>query len=439
MQAEKSKAVPERLQDNPPRPVPPAAFTREETYRATRLPVDQASTLIPDAYTSPEFYALELDRIFGRSWMPVCVTDELAEPGSFVVAEVAGRSLIVCRNRAGELRAYHNVCRHRGTRLVDDESGRVERFFQCPYHAWAYDLDGVLLGTPLFTPESGIPRDQQGIFDMSDVSEFDKSDYSLYSARVETWGCLVFVCLDHEAPSLANELGDLPERLAGYRLAEQRLLRRVEYEIAANWKLVAENFMEYYHLPWVHPGLVKVSPMKSHFRWQGTGMYMGFCTSPIAANAEDGGWQGLPALSTLGDEDAISARFTWVFPSVAINALPNHTFLMLTQPTEAGRTKEVTYLLSHPDSMDRAGDSLERDVEGLLAFWDEVNREDIAIVERVQAGLSDQAYTGGRMCYRFEEPVHRFQNMVIDRMLGIRRVPPGDAVPQQPMFPASSA
>lgn len=438
MQAERGKALPDRLRGNPPRPVPAAAFTREATYGATRLPVDQASTLIPDAYVSPEFHALELDRIFGRSWVPVCVKDELADPGSFVVAEVAGRSLIVCRNRAGELRAHHNVCRHRGARLVDDKYGRVERFFQCPYHAWAYDLDGACLGTPLFTPESGIPRDQQGVFDMTDVSEFDKSDHGLYPAQVDTWGCLVFACLDPESPSLADELGDLPDRLSGYRLAEHRLLRRGEYEIAANWKLVGENFMEYYHLPWVHPGLVKVSPMKAHHRWQGTGMYMGFCTSPIAANAEDGGWQGLPALSTLGDDDAISARFVWLFPSVAINALPNHTFLMLAQPTEAGMTKEVTYLLSHPDSMERAGDSLEREVEGLLSFWDEVNREDIAIVERVQAGLADEAYTGGRMCYRFEEPVHRFQNMVIDRMLGIRRLPPGDDVPQQPMFPERS-
>ncbi len=428
----------DRPQGNPSRPIPPAAFLHEETYGATRLPVDEASTLIPDAYTSPEFHALERDRIFGRSWVPVCVTDELAEPGSFVVAEVAGRSLIVCRNRAGELRAHHNVCRHRGTRLVDDESGRVERFFQCPYHAWAYDLDGACLGTPLFTPESGIPPDQEGVFDMSDVSSFDKSDYGLHPARVDSWGCLVFVCLDSESPSLAEELGDLPERLGGYRLAEHRLLRRVEYEIEANWKLVGENFMEYYHLPWVHPGLVKVSPMKSHFRWQGTGMYVGFCTSPIASNAEDGGWQGLPALSSLDDEDAISARFAWLFPSVAVNALPNHTFLMLTRPTEPGRTKEVTYLLSHPESIERAGDSLEREVEGLLAFWDEVNREDIAIVERVQAGLADPAYTGGRMCYRFEEPVHRFQNMVVDRMLGIRRVPPGDDVQQQPMFPERS-
>ena len=422
------------MTQNPPRPVPAEAFTREATYAATRLPVDLASTLIPDAYVSVEFHALERDRIFARSWVPVCVADELAEPGSFVVCEVAGRSLIVCRNRAGELRAHHNVCRHRGSRLCAEASGRVERFFQCPYHAWAYDLDGRLLGTPLFTPEAGIPDDQRGLFDMSGVREFDKADHGLVPARVEAWGCLVFVCLDPDAPALADELGDLPARLDGYRLGEQRLLRRVEYAIEANWKLVAENFMEYYHLPWVHPGLVKVSPMNAHHRWQGAGMYVGFCTSPIAANTEDGGWRGLPALGSLDADDAVSARFAWAFPNVAINALPNHTFLILARPTAAGRTDETTYLLSHPDSIEGAGDGLEAEVDGLLRFWDEVNREDIGIVERVQAGLADPAYTGGRMCYRFEESVHRFQNMVVDRVLGLRRVPPGDERDQTPLF-----
>jgi choline monooxygenase len=425
--------------ENPSRPIAPSDVLREETYRATRLPVDQASTLIPDAYTSPEFQALELDRIFGRSWVPVCVAGEIAEPGSYVVVEVAGRSLIVCRNRAGKLKAHHNVCRHRGTRLVEDGQGRVKRFFQCPYHAWAYDLDGVCLGTPLFTPEAGIPPDQQDVFDMEDVSAFDKADYGLYPARVEAWGLLVFVCLDPEAPSLEAELGELPERLAAHRLDEHRLLRRIEYGIDANWKLVAENFMEYYHLPWVHPGLVKVSPMKAHHRWQGAGMYVGFCTSPIAENADGGGWQGLPPLSTLDEEDSTSARFAWIFPNAAINVLPNHSFVLLARPAAPGHTAEVAYLLSHPECTDHAGDGLGDEVEALLSFWDEVNREDISIVERVQAGVSDLTYTGGRMCYRFEEPVHRFQNMVIDRMLGVRRIPPGDEVPQQPMFPERSA
>jgi choline monooxygenase len=373
--------------------------------------------------------------VFGRSWVAVCVTDELAEPGSFLVADVAGRSLLLCRTREGELRAHHNVCRHRGARLVDAAHGRVDRFFQCPYHAWAYDLEGSCLGTPLFTPESGIPADQQDAFDISDVQLFDKADHGLYPARVDSWGCVVFVCLDDDAPPLADELGDLPERLAGFRLDEHRLLRRVEYEIDANWKLIGENFMEYYHLPWVHPGLVKVSPLKAHHRWQGTGMYVGFCTSPIAANTDDGGWQGLPALSTLDDDDATSARFVWLFPNIAINALPNHTFLFLARPTAAGKTHEVAYLLAHPESTERAGGALEPETDALLEFWDAVNREDIGIVERVQAGLADPAYTGGRMCYRFEESVHRFQNMLVDRVLGIRRVPAGDAERSRPMFP----
>lgn len=418
---------------NPPRPIAVDAFTREETYAATRLPVDLASSLIPDAYVSEQFRELELERVFARSWVPVCVTAEVAEPGSFVVATVAGRSLIVCRDRDGALHAHHNVCRHRGTQLVAEERGRVERFFQCPYHAWAYGLDGACLGTPLFTPEAGIPDDQRGAFDTSGVTAFDKADYGLHPARVAAWGCLVFVCLDPEAPSLESELGDLPARLEGYRLDEQRLLRRVDYEIAANWKLVGENFMEYYHLPWVHPGLVKVSPLKDHHRWQGDGMYVGFCTSPIAANTDDGGWQGLPALHSLDDDDATSARFAWLFPNLALNALPNHTFVMLTRPTATGRTEEATYLLAHPDSIAASADA-EADVDALLAFWDEVNREDIGIVERVQLGLGDPAFTGGRLCYRFEESVHRFQNMIVDRMLGIRRVPPGDDVPQRPMF-----
>ena len=412
-------------QGNPVRPVPPEQFDEATTYRATRLPVDYASTLIPDAYTSDAFHALEQDRVFGSCWVPVCVTDELEGPGAFVVAEVAGRSILVCRNREGELRAHHNVCRHRGSRLVAEPRGRVKRFFQCPYHAWAYDLDGACLGTPLFTPEAGIPDDQRGIFDMSEVREFDRADHGLHPVRAAEWGCLVFVCLDPAAPVLEDELGDLPARLAGYRLSEHRLVRSVEYAIEANWKLVAENFMEYYHLPWVHPGLVKVSPMSAHHRWQGSGMYMGFCTSPIAANSEDGGWDGLPAMAGLDADDSQSARFAWLFPSVAINALPNHTFLLLARPVSARATSEVAYLLVPSDSRDLAG--ADDAIEELLAFWDGVNREDIAIVERVQEGLADHAYTGGRMCYRFEEPVHRVQNMVIDRMLGIRRVPEGDA------------
>ena len=407
-------------------------FTREETYARTRRPVSLAETLVPDAYTSDEFFALERERVFASAWVPVGCSAALRDPGDVLVTEAAGRSLFVVRKHDGVLRAFYNVCRHRGTQLIAPDERRVKRFVRCPYHSWAYDLDGRCVGTPLFT-DSGIPPDQQAAFDMSDIAAFDRADYGLLRVAVEAWGPLVFVNLDPEASPLSEHLGDLPERTAGYRLDEWELARTAEYTVAANYKLVAENFMEYYHLPWVHPGLVKVSPMEAHHRWQGTGMYMGFCTSPIAPDTADGGWQsGLAPISGLSQSDASSARFAWLFPNVAINILPNHLFVILAQPIGPALTHETTYLLTHPENAD--GENTEQALDGLTRFWDTVNREDIGIVERVQLGLSSTPFPGGRLCYRFEESLHRFQNMVIDRMVGKRRVPPGDGSETVPMF-----
>jgi choline monooxygenase len=408
------------------------AFTREETYAATRRPVSLAKTLLPEAYTSEAFFALERERVFGSSWVAVGCAAQLREPGDVLVTDVAGRSIFIVRKQDGTLRAFYNVCRHRGTRLLAPGECRVKRFIRCPYHSWAYDHDGRCIGTPMFTG-SDIPVDQQAAFDMADVAAFDKADYGLLPVVVDTWGPLVFINLEPDPEPLPEHLGDLPARTAGYRLDEWQIARTAEYEITANYKLVGENFMEYYHLPWVHPGLVKVSPMEAHHRWQGTGMYVGFCTSPIAADTEDGGWQrGLEPISGLNEADATSARFIWLFPGVAVNILPNHLFIIHARPVAPGITHETTYLLTHPEST--GGDDSERAIDDLAKFWDAVNREDIDIVERVQAGLESTPFPGGRLCYRFEESIHRFQNMVVDRMVGKRRVPRGDDAEMVPMF-----
>jgi choline monooxygenase len=415
----------------------PQAFTHEETYAATRRPVALATTLVPDAYTSDEFFALERERVFGTSWVAVGCSAPLREPGDVLVAEVAGRSVFVVRQKDATLRAFYNVCRHRGTQLLAAGECRVKRFIRCPYHSWAYDLDGRCIGTPMFTG-SDIPADQQAAFDMRDAAAFDRADYGLLPVAVDEWGPLVFVNLEPDAAPLSAHLGDLPARTAGYRLDEWQIARTAEYEIAANYKLVAENFMEYYHLPWVHPGLVKVSPIDAHHRWQGTGMYVGFCTSPIAPDTDDGGWQsGLAPISGLSDSDAASARFLWLFPNVAVNILPNHLFIIHARPVRPGLTHETTYLLTHPESAGAAG--AEQAVDEIATFWDAVNREDIGIVERVQTGLETTPFPGGRLCYRFEESLHRFQNMVIDRMVGQRRVPTGDQTETVPMFASAAA
>jgi choline monooxygenase len=384
--------------------------------------VDLASTLIPDAYTSQAFFDIERERVFAKSWIAVGFVSRIENPGDVIVAEVAGRSIIVARNGSGELRAFHNVCRHRATKLLDEGCDAVRRI-RCPYHSWTYDLDGNCLGTPLFEG-SDIPDGQRGIFDTSDTKGFDKADHSLLSVRVDSWGFLVFVNLDPDAEPLAEQLGDLPERFSGYRLGEWRAARTKTYEASANYKLLGENFMEYYHLPWVHPELVKVSRMEDHYRWQGPGMYTGMCTTPVSQNTDTGGWQGLPPLGSLGEEDAESGRFVWLFPNTAVVVLPNHAFVIVARPEGPGRTVEETTLLAHPESIESPGS--EDALDQLARFWDLVNLQDIEIVERVQQGASNPAYEGGRMCYKFEEPLHRFQNMVIDHMVGSRHVPPGD-------------
>jgi choline monooxygenase len=264
----------------PPRPVPSENYTKEVTYRHTRAPVDLAVTLIPDAYTSQEFLAIEREKVFASSWVVVGCTSQVEKSGQVIVAEVAGRSIIVTRDKKDKLRAFHNVCRHRATKLLDDGYQVVRNSrIRCPYHSWTYDLEGNCLGTPLFEG-SDIPEDQQDIFGTSGVKGFDKADYGLLPVGVESWGFLIFVNLNPDAAPLAEYLGDLPERCSGYRLEECRVVREKTYEIAANYKLIGENFMEFYHLPWVHPELVQVSRMEDHYRWQGPGMYMGFLHHP---------------------------------------------------------------------------------------------------------------------------------------------------------------
>jgi choline monooxygenase len=417
----------------PARPIAPARFTEEDTYRHTRRPVDLASTLIPDAYSSPGFFALEQERVFTSSWVAVGLVGDVDKPGRCVVVEVGGRSILITRNRHGELRGFHNLCRHRATKLLDDDArevGHRDRI-RCPYHNWTYDTDGACLGTPLFEG-SDVPAGEEPVFDQM-ARGFDKADYGLLPVSVDSWGFFLFVTLAENPEPLMSALGDLPQRFADYRLDEWQAQRRLTYDVAANYKLIGENFMEYYHLPWVHPELNQVSKFSDHYRWQGPGLYTGMCTTPVSRNTDAGGWDGLRPLSSLGEQDANSGRFVWLFPSTALVVLPNHAFVLFNRPVEANRTVETAVLLAHPESLESPG--AEAGLEQLAKFWDLVNRQDLEIVQRVQEGLENPAYRGGRMCFRFEEPLHRFQNMVIDKMVGLDRIPAGDEDTMTRMFP----
>ena len=407
-------------------------YTNENTYRYTRLPVERALTLNPNAYRTPEFFAVELEQVWARGWVCVGYTAQVAQPGDMLVTSIGDQPLFVTRNKQGALRAFYNVCRHRGSQLLSENCNH--EVIRCPYHCWGYSLDGELLGAPYFKGLD-VPPEEQALYDTSEVQEFRKEDYPLLPVRVDHWGCFVFVNLSEDAPPLREWLGDLPERFAHFPLDELQLVRRREIPINANWKLIAENFMEYYHLPWVHPELCNVSGFKDHYRYQGPGMYTGMCTSPLTYDPNTVRLD-LPNMPGLNPTESRSAYWVWMFPNVAWFLLPNHLFTLLVRPDTHGRTLECADMLVHPSALQQP-DAQQR-IDAVFAFWDMVNSQDIGAVERVQRGLTARAYKGGRMCFRFEEPVHRFQNMVIDRMVGRQRVPEGDATEEAPVLAAAT-
>ena len=387
-------------------------FTSEGFWSGTRRPVEQATGLQPTAYTGDDFFAMERDRLFGRAWVAAASVAEAAEPGRVLVRTVGDTSVLVVRGRDGVLRGFVNSCRHRGTELAADDCS-VRATIRCPYHRWGYALDGSLVSTPLFDE---VPR-----------PGFDPSELSLLPVRVETWGSQVFACLDDSAPPLDWWLGDLPERMAGYGLDRWQAQERCTFDVAANWKLITENFQEYYHLAWVHPELAKVSRVRDHYRYQGPGLYCGQTTTPVSSDERDD-WLVLPPAAGLDSSDSVSGRFVAVFPNLMLSVLPSHAFVIRLEPLAAGATREhCTFLLPPSTDAGTAADAF----EATRKFWIEINSEDIDICERAQRGLALGGAPPGPLSPRFEEPLHRFHNMVADCLTadlladGLR-VPAGD-------------
>ena len=397
-------------------------YTVAETYNSLRLPVDKAATLIPDSYTSREFFTLELEKVFANGWIAVGCLQQVSKPGDILVVEVAGRSILIVCDKKGNLGAFYNVCRHRGSKLLEESCKR--KSITCPYHSWNYGLDGKCLGTSMFNNNNVNNLNSSGKVNLEgDSSKLDKNKYGLLQLEVKTWGFLIFVNLNHEPSKFDEWLGDLPEKFKSHGLDKWEISSEKNYDVNSNYKLIAENFMEYYHLPFVHPELADISRIEDHYRFQGSGMYTGSLTTPVSRDV-DSVWLNLPPVEGLEKKHNETAYHIWIFPNVAITLLPNHAFCLITDPIKVNQTIERTFLLTPEGTLNNKKNT--KMFSELVTFWDLVNTQDLKIVERVQDGLRNTAFSGGRMCFEFEEPLHRFQNWIADKMCGIYRIPPGD-------------
>jgi choline monooxygenase len=337
-------------------------------------------------YTDPAVLRLEQERIFRRFWQYAGRVDEVAAPGSFTTTRAGDVPVVLVRDEAGALRAFLNVCRHRGS-LVCSGSG-ARRSLQCPYHAWTYGLDGKLLNAPRMKREGGSETNGLGLVQL----------------RLETWGPFVFVNPDPDAAPLSDFLGDIPERIAeaGIDVDGLRLLERSESETEANWKICAENYLECYHCPTAHPGfsaVVDVSPdnylLEIH-RWR---------------MAQVGPLRPEPRGVYDPSGEVERGQFHFVFPNTVVNVMPGRPNLSIGPivPLAPERSyRSLDYLVDAG-----AGDDWTRE---MLAFDTQVGAEDRALVERVQAGVRSGLLEGGNLLPESERLVAHFQSLVLEAL-----------------------
>jgi choline monooxygenase len=355
-------------------------------------PLEEGWTLPADWYRDQVVFDRERERVFGVGWQYAAPASHVAEPGSFVTAQVGHVPVVVVRDRAGALRGLVNVCRHRG-HLVAHGSGCRETL-QCPYHAWTYDLDGSLRRAPRSEREPG----------------FDPAALSLVPVSVDAWGPFVFVNPDAGAAPLAEALAELPALVAesGLALDELRFHSHHEWTIDANWKVVLENFLECYHCAVAHPGFSKVIDVDPDA--YGLRVHRTFSSQvgPVRASALDGG-RRVPYVPR---GDVRQAQYHFLWPATTINIAPGPQNVAVERwvPTGPRRTVEVTdYYFGADVPPDQIAD--------LMAWDEQVAREDVALVDAVQAGLDSAAVPQGRLMRESEQLIADFQRRVYEALV----------------------
>jgi phenylpropionate dioxygenase-like ring-hydroxylating dioxygenase large terminal subunit len=381
----------------------------EQPGKPPRIPLEVS---LPKAcFVSEAEFRREREALLFAGWFCVGRAECLAGTGDYLTADVAGESVIIVRGDDGRLRGFYNLCRHRGSRLVPPEEGEsasagearrtgcFDGSIRCPYHAWTYGLDGALRSAP-FLP---------------DLRHY-RAALSLHPVDVDSWGGFVFVRLEPGAvPSLAEALGPIPDRVAGYRLAFLRTGARLRYQVAANWKVVLENYNECYHCGPVHPELCELVPdfarSGGDVDWESgvphrAGAYTFTATGTTTRRP-------LPGLS----EAERTRHFgELVLPNLMISLSADHVAAFTLWPRSAGQTTVVCDFLFHPDEIAKP----DFDPGDAVSFWDLVNRQDWLICERVQDGMTSRRFTAGYLA-PMEEPSADVRKYVAARLGGAPR------------------
>jgi Rieske 2Fe-2S family protein len=391
----------------PVRPVAPlpSPADLERELETIRRPLEEATTLPGWFYTDAAIERAEAERIFTKMWLCVGREEDLPSPGDYLTRDIGAQSVIVLRDRDGSLRAFHNVCRHRGSRLLTETAGTGLKGIQCPYHAWTYELNGSLRAAP----------------HMEDARDFDRRRFGLNTVRLETWDGFVFVSLSAGEPPLRDHLGGMATHFARYEMGRLRRGRRIVYEVASNWKMLAENYSECYHCALIHPELNRLSHYTSGeidlINQATVGGYMELRHDEFESMTVDGRSPRPPFRGIL-PEDRRRIHYYIVYPNLLLSLHPDYVMTHVVWPKGPGRSEIVNEFLFAPEEVAKP----DFDPSDAVDFWDMTNRQDWRACELTQMGVASQGYDRGRLS-SLEWMVHIFDNFVADRLLGREYTP----------------
>lgn len=353
--------------------------------------------LPPRAYLDEAVWALEQDELFHRGWSCVALEQDVALPGQLVRTP---SGLVVVRGADLELRAFHDVCQHRGAALIGEPCSRRVAELTCPYHGFRYDLAGQLVSAPSADDEPG----------------FDRRALALSPASVATWKGLVFA---HDAvvpeASLAVTLADPPEALDRIHLRALRRRISSRYDVEANWKLVVENFLESHHVPTVHPALARLCPIARASTLPPTARFLGG-TMPLGDGvetvSEDGTRRGRASLPGASADDERVVTEIAVLPSLLVSLQPDYALFYRLYPTAPGRTCIQFDVCFHPSVQ-------EADTHDVAAFWARGNDEDARVCALQQRGVASRGFRGG-VLFPADEGGRAFQRRIAELHLRSR-------------------
>ena len=363
-------------------------------------PGEGGSPLPNAAYTDDNFFALEQQTVFRRTWVFAGFAHRLQQVGDMLPVEVAGQPVVIVKSNAKQIKVFHNVCRHRGAQLVTEPKSGGKSIV-CPNHAWSYGLDGRLLARPHFFGG-----------DQHDINPETRHRADLVEIRSETWHDWIFINIDGQAPDFAEYLSFITERLAEYDFSELRFADKLEFDTAANWKLAIENFIEPYHVfschPWLHAfvGMAERTPplFREHV------LYCGYDfnkTDPARG-------QGLPYFPGLPEHKKRRGDWYVLFPNFAFQIFPDQVAVFIATPISSKRCGETIALYFNGEGADAPQYAEARGV--VMQNWTELNHEDIGVIERMQAGRASEGFDGGVLSPYWDPVQRQFARLIMDSM-----------------------